>query len=597
MTYNIPPITNLKPASGKPWKLRAQGAEVDRFVDAVMQRHMLPEALARIVAGRDIPLDEVGHFLSPTLRDLLPDPSHLLDMDKALARIHTAIEAGETIAVFGDYDVDGATSTALLLRYFEVLGVPTLFHIPDRIEEGYGPNREAFESLKSQGAQLIITVDCGTVSYEPIKAACELGMDVIVVDHHIGAETLPDAHAVINPNRLDEVSDYGHLCAAGVVFLLLVGLNRTLRKAGYFTEERGEPDLRQWLDLVALGTVCDVVPLKTLNRAYVSQGLQILKQRRNAGLSALCDVARVNEEPNGYTLGFMLGPRINAGGRVGNASLGAQLLSGHDPEQAFSIAHELDQYNAERKAIEHSVLEEARAMAESQANQPMIMVAKEGWHPGVIGIVAGRLKEQFDRPAAVIAVDEKGEGKASARSVSGVDVGTAITRAKQEDLLLAGGGHAMAGGFSLDMAQFDALYTYFCEHLAGDIAQYQSTSSRSFDSFLSVSGASVDLIEEMESLGPFGMGCPAPKIVIPNARVVRRDILKEEHIRLKIVDDAAGQKEGYALTALAFRSVGTLMGDMLMNDQYHTLSLLGSLKINEWNGRVSPQLMIDDVAI
>ncbi len=591
-------LERYKPASGKGWKWRASGSDVESYMDAVSQRYAVESTLARIMAGRDITLEEVEHYLSPTLRHLLPNPMHLRDMDKAIARLVDAVRNKETIAVFGDYDVDGATSTSLLLRYFAMLGVPTLFHIPDRIEEGYGPNTDAFITLKDQGAHLIITVDCGTVSYEPIKEACRLGMDVIVVDHHIGGERLPDALAVINPNRLDESSDYGHLAAVGVTFLVLVALNRALRDAGLF-ESLGvaEPDLRQWLDLVALGTVCDVVPLTTLNRAYVSQGLRVLAQRQNTGLAALSDVSRLDHTPSAYSLGFMLGPRINAGGRVGKASLGTSLLSTEDAEEARHIAAQLDQYNQERKAIEASVLDEATRMAESQSNQPIIMVAKEGWHPGVIGIVAGRLKERFERPAAVIAIDEAGIGKASARSVTGVDVGSAITAATQEGLLLAGGGHAMAGGFSLEMNGFDALYDFFCARLSDAVALYQQEKSRKIDAALSVSGCSVELIEQIEALGPYGMGHPSPTFMIPKARIVRRDVLKEKHIRLKIIDDASGAREGSALTALAFNSVDGLLGDMLLSEHYQSLALVGSLQLNHWQDRISPQLLIDDAAI
>ena len=589
--------------TGTRWQALPLSVADERIALAIQQRFGLSDAVARLLVAREQTLESTENFLRPTLRASLPDPAHLLDMDKAVSRLVEASKKREIIAVFGDYDVDGATSTALLTRYFTHLGLTVLPYIPDRIEEGYGPNSEAFAKLKEQGAALIITVDCGTVSYAPIETACALGMDVIVVDHHIGGETLPDAVAVINPNRLDEQSECGNLAAVGVSFLLCIALNRALREQGYFTqsaddaenERPTEPALLEWLDMVALGTVCDVMQLTGLNRAYVHQGLNRLMTRQNIGLAALMDVAGLKEPPTASTFGFVLGPRINAGGRVGEASLGARLLSTHDAVEAEAIAEKLNDYNRERQAIEQSVLEQAMAMAESQANQPVIMLHHEGWHPGVIGIVAGRIKETYDKPTAIIAV-ENGIGKASARSVAGVNLGALITQARQEELLIAGGGHAMAAGFTIDMQHYENFYAYICMHLADQVAAYHATRIATVDMQLSVSGCTLEMINELAQLAPYGMGNPSPRIMIPRARIVRRDVLKDVHIRLKIVDDTNAKRQGAALTAMAFRAVGTSIGDAMLDTRLPHIHLLGELNANHWQDSITPQFIIRDAA-
>ena len=567
----------------------------ERLALTLSQKYDLPEIVARILAEKGIALDAVEPFLQPSLRTYLPDPHHLLDMEKAAVRLADAVIKGERLAVFGDYDVDGATSSALLKRFFAMLGNDVRIYIPDRIAEGYGPNAPAMQQLRAEGADIVITVDCGTVSYEPIKAANEAGLEVIVVDHHLGADALPEALAVINPNRLDDTSPHGHMAAVGVSFLLVVAINRALREKGFYQGKR-EPDLLSLLDLVALGTVCDVMQLVGINRAYVAQGLKVLAKRRNIGLAALADVAGVHEAPGVYHLGFVLGPRINAGGRVGEASLGARLLSCEDYEEARAIAERLNQFNLERKAIETMVQEDAVAQVEKQnmAEQPVIFAQGDGWHPGVIGIVAGRLKETYNRPVAVIAL-EGGVGKASARSISGVDLGAAITSAKAEGYLVAGGGHAMAAGFTVVAEKIPALHDFLNQRLAEDVKIYGARKTLDLQGVLSAAAATPELIQSLAMLGPFGMGNPEPRFVLANAQLVRVDRVGENHLRC-IVRDGRLANGGATVTAMAFRCVDTPLGDILQASQGKRLHLAGKLRLNVWQGVESVQFLIDDVS-
>ena len=578
-------IPSSATASGLAWHLRHEDA---RLVTAIAQQHGVSELLAGVLAGRGVTLDEVAHFLNPTLREHLPDPFHLCDMDRAVDRLQQAITRQETIAVFGDYDVDGATSTALLVRYVAALGQALIPYIPDRMKEGYGPTIAGFETLIARGAKLIVTVDCGTLADEPIAYAKSRGVDVIVLDHHLSSGALPLAYAIVNPNRVDETSPHRNLAAVGVTFLTLVALNQRLRADGFFADCR-EPNLLQSLDMVALGTVCDVMPLTGLNRALVAQGLKVMAARQNLGLTVLSDVARLEEAPNVYHLGFLLGPRINAGGRVGASHLGVSLLTAMDEEPAREIAAQLDFYNRERQAIVASVLEQALALAEAQANLPVILVAGEGWHQGVIGIVAGRLKERFQRPAAVIALEE-GRGKASARSVPGADMGAAVHAALAQGLLTAGGGHAMAAGFSLDTVQLPALHEFLIARMEGAVASYHEARVMKFDGYLSVSGATLETLDDLARGGPYGLGNPGPRFVIPQAQIVHRAVMKEKHLRLTLAD----QSGSHRLNAVAFQAVGQNIGELLM--QSNRLSLLGELKRNRWQGRDSVQFLIEDVA-
>lgn len=585
MTVSLDTIRSL---NGYSWQLRASD---ERSITALIQKLDIPEIVARVLNGRGVPVEEAEDFLHPTLRQLLPDPLHLLDMEKGAKRLAEAVIKGQNIVIFGDYDVDGATSSALLKNFFHMIGHPVGVYIPDRITEGYGPNSAALQQLRKDGAEIIITVDCGTMAFEPLQAAKACGLEVIVVDHHLGAETLPEAYAIINPNRLDETSPYRYLAAVGVCFLLTVAVKTALKTAGWFGS-RPEPDLLSLLDLVALGTVCDVVPLKGVNRAFVVQGLKILSKRQNTGLAALADVASLTEAPNTYHLGFVLGPRINAGGRVGKADLGSRLLSLKDYEAASRIAGHLDQFNKERKAIEALVLEEANAKADLlPPDTAMICVAGEGWHPGVIGIVASRLKDRFNKPTAVIALKE-GIGKASARSVYGVDFGSAVVSARGMDLLLAGGGHAMAAGFTVEETKIPALCAFLDGRFKADVAKLAGSRVLQLDGFLSVTSITPELLNNLEKAGPFGAGNPSPRFAMMECYVIRADILGGKHIRAII-----GSRGTNGIKAMAFNAVETEMGQLLLASKGRAIHVAGHAKINRWQGKESAEFMIDDVAV
>ncbi|MCD6034415.1 MAG: recJ [Rickettsiales bacterium] len=589
-------LNNLKPVNGVSWRLRNSD---ERLVLALSQRLDIPEIVAKVLAGRQVPLETAADFLEPTLKKLLPDPFHLLDMDKAAVRIVEAIQKREHIAVFGDYDVDGATSSALLKRFFQMIGHNITIYIPDRIKEGYGPNIPALLSLRKEGVSLVITVDCGTVSFEPLKAAKDAGLDVIVIDHHLGAPELPEAVAVVNPNRLDETSPHRHMAAVGVSFLLAVAVNARLREAGLTTAA----NLLSLLDLVALGTVCDVMPLTGINRAFVTQGLKILSARQNLGLRALCDIAKLDSAPTAYHLGFVLGPRINAGGRVGKSDLGAILLSTADSDVAFTIAPELDRLNLERKVLEEEVLAQAMEQGEAQdlTGQPLIFAQGKGWHPGVIGIIASRLKERFHKPAIVIAIDEKGIGKASARSVAGVDFGATVGQAKLEGLLLEGGGHAMAAGFSVEASRIPALVNFFATHFAKGVAAYQETRGLECDAILTTHGITPELAALIERAGPFGVGNPTPRFILAGCYLAGAEIVGKDHIRCFLGSEQrtgnkiASEKTG-SLKAMAFRAVGTPLGDFLLGTKGTSCHVVGQLRLNHWQGRTSAEFTVEDIA-
>lgn len=573
-------------ASGIPWVMRLAD---ERPAYAMAQQHGIPEIVARIVAARGVAPDDAPAYLRPSLKTSLPDPSHLRDMDKGVARMVEAIRRKEKIAVFGDYDVDGATSSALLMRYAQALGILLVPYIPDRMKEGYGPNIHAFDWLIDQGVSLILTVDCGTLAYAPILHAGQRQCDVVILDHHTAEAHLPEAFATINPNRLDETSEHRTLAAVGVTFLFLVALNRALRSIGFFHAGLREPDLLSMLDIVALGTVADVVPLKGLNRVLVAQGLKVMAGRQSTGLAALMDAARLDEKPGTYHLGYLLGPRINAGGRVGEAGLGLELLTTHDPIHAEELAKRLDIYNQERQAIEAGVLAQAMDKAEAQANQPVMLLSGEGWHPGVIGIVAGRIKEQWQRPAAVVAL-ENGIGKASARSIVGADFGAAVHSAHALGLIEAGGGHAMAAGFTVKQEKLDALHGFFNERMAGAVADYVAGRTLKLDGWLTCAGATLELLEEIEQAGPFGAGNPAPRFGLRHMQVVNVSVMKEKHLRLVLADPEGKGR----LNAVAFGVAGTALGEALATRK--RLHLAGCLKKNLWQGNTSVQFLIDDAA-
>jgi single-stranded-DNA-specific exonuclease len=576
--------------TGKRWQTRLKD---ERLATALAQRFELHDVVARVLAARDVQLDDAALFLNPTLKSTLPDPGHLLDMQAAVERLTRAIRDGETVGVLGDYDVDGATSSALIVNFFAVLGQTVPVYIPDRQNEGYGPNLPALLKLKEQGASVVITVDCGTTAYDPLEAAADAGIEIIVVDHHVAEPRLPAGALVINPNRADEDSPCGQLAAVGVTFLLLVALNRALRDAAWYDEAHPEPNLLSFLDLVALGTICDVVPLTGVNRALVTQGLKVLASRGKPGIAALADVAKVDKPLDAYHAGFVLGPRVNAGGRVGDSGLGVRLLTTQDTSEARAVAQLLDDYNSERKDIELGVQEAAMMQAEEQAknDKPFLLVAGIGWHPGVIGIVAGRLRERFDRPSCVVALSE-GIGKGSGRSVRGVALGPAVIAAQQAGLLVNGGGHNMAAGFTVEQEKLDELTDFLATHISRQLDGLTLTASMSFDGALSPAGATPDIIEMLDRAGPFGSGNPRPRFVFPQARIVDSGIVGKDHVRCILTGaDGTGR-----LKAIAFRSAATPLGRALLETRGLPLHVAGNLRVDEWQGRVSAQLFIDDVA-
>ncbi len=583
------PLEIARSVTGRRWVYRAGD---DRAGLMLAQRLNLPEVVGRLLAARGVGADAAEQFLNPTLRDALPDPSCLADMDRAVERLITAVRESEPIAIFGDYDVDGATSSALLARFFAAAGAPVRIYIPDRLREGYGPNAPALLRLRAEGIKVVITVDCGITAFDALSDAAQAELDVIVVDHHVAEPQLPDAAAVINPNRLDDTSGLGTLAAVGVSFLLAVALNRGLRDAGWYAQGRHqEPDLLQLLDLVALGTVCDVVRLEGLNRAFVSQGLRVMARRNNTGLAALADAARITEKPSEYHAGYILGPRVNAGGRVGEASLGARLLSTGDAGEAAELAAQLDGFNAERQAIEAEVLEEALAMVEVEnSDAPLVCVAGEGWHAGVIGIVASRLKEKYARPALVVGL-EGDTGKGSGRSVEGIDLGSVVIAARQAGLLVDGGGHKMAAGLTVERGQLDALKHFLNERIAAAVADEPITPTLNVDAHIRLAGATNDLLGSLQQIAPFGAGNPEPRFVLPSVRVAKADVVGKGHVRCILTDSGGGR-----LKAIAFRAVGEPLGEALLHTSGLALHLAGKLRADTWQGRDGVQFIIDDAA-
>ncbi len=584
-------LTVERSFSGLNWRPRLDD---DRAALVLAQRLGLPEIVGRALAARGIGPKDAELFLNPALKVQLPDPGHLKDMERGAGRIADAIEAGEGIAVFGDYDVDGATSSALLARFCRALGTEIETYIPDRIKEGYGPNRAAMLALGARGAKVIITVDCGVSAFEPLKAASDAGIDVVVVDHHVAEARLPEALAVINPNRLDDDSPHKQLAAVGVAFLLVVAVNRALRKRGFYSS-RPEPDLMGWLDLVALGTVCDQVPLTGVNRALVAQGLKVLARRTNPGLVALADVAGLDTRPEAWHLGFMLGPRINAGGRVGRPGLGAGLLACDDPAAAKGMAQELDAFNVERREIEALVLADALAQAEGGGGAgagDLVFVAGVGWHPGVIGIVASRIGERMRRPVCVVAIDGD-VAKGSGRSIAGIDLGAAVIAARQEGLLINGGGHAMAAGFTVARDRLGALEEYLGVRIAAQhVARGEEVGRTLFyDGAISVGGATTELVERIKALAPFGSGNSEPRFVLPSVTVAKAEIVGENHLRLFV----RGQ-DGGRIKAMAFRAADRPLGAALLQTGGAPVHLAGRLRIDDWQGRHDVEFLIDDAA-
>ena len=572
-------------AAGQPWKWRRSG-EPGLTLDGLVDELLLARGVMR---------DDLERHRKPTIRDFLPDPSCFQDMDKGAQRLSDAVQSGETVAIFGDYDVDGATSSALLVLLLRRLGVEPMVYIPDRLMEGYGPSGAALVQLKERGASLAVTVDCGAQAFEALQEAKDAGLDVIVVDHHQCATLLPVAFAIINPNRLDEGelgAAHGHLAAVGMAFLLGVALVRELRGRGFFAE-REEPKLIDLLDLVALGTVADVARLHTLNRAFVTQGLKVMAGRQSIGMSALAEAARLVRPPSCRDLGFALGPRINAGGRVGKSDLGVRLLTSTDPEEARTIALELDRLNEERRAIEMQVCDQAMEQADKLNGEPVLTIMGQGWHPGVIGIVAGRVKERYGRPAMVIAEMEDGTGKGSGRSIGGVDLGAAVLAAKDSGLLVAGGGHAMAAGLTLAPGGLEAFSRFISERLASDVARALDGRALLLDAILSPRGVAGELCDALEQAGPYGAGWPAPRVAAGPARLLKTGIVGDGHVRGLACGD-----DGRSFKWIAFRSAATELGQALLaspGDQRWWLA--GTIKRDEWNGGNAAEMHLEDAAI
>ena len=554
-----------------------------------------PDALIdQLLMARGCPREGLDAHRSPTIRGFMPDPSIFHDMDRAAERLADAVQAGEAVTIFGDYDVDGATSAALLIRLLGELGLRAGAYIPDRLLEGYGPSAGALVRLKDGGASLVVTVDCGALAFEALAAARAAGLDVIVVDHHKCMATLPQAFAIVNPNRLDESDDgalHGHLAAVGVAFLLGAALIRTLRARGWFSS-RAEPRLLDLLDLVALGTVADVASLRGLNRAFVAQGLKVMGNRRNIGMAALIEASRLKRAPTATDLGFALGPRINAGGRVGRADLGVRLLTTSDEGEARSIAAELNLLNEDRRAIELAVREEAEALIGAQGNRAVAIVSAQGWHPGVIGIVAGRLKERIGRPAIVIALDEAGMGKGSGRSVTGVDLGAAILAARDAGLIVAGGGHAMAAGLTVAADRIDALADFLDERLSADVARAGSDRALAVDTVVGPGGVTPALVEALEAGGPYGAGWPGPRVAAGRVRIVKADVVGQNHVRAIVSGE-----DGKPIKAMAFGALDNALGQALLGAGSHRrLWLAGRARIDDWGARPAAELHLDDAA-
>lgn len=561
-------------------------AERQRLAEALTQKARLSPLLASVLARAGVAPQDVPGYLAPAMRDLMPDPSTLLDMDAAAARIVQAVLTGQRVAIFADYDVDGACSAALLANWLGAFGINATLHVPDRLTDGYGPNVPAMTALAA-AHDLIVTVDCGTVADEAIAAA--QGTDVVVLDHHLGGDHLPPALAVVNPNRQDETSDLTGLCAAGIVFMTLVAANRTLRREG----RANVPDLMSGLDLVALATVADVAPLTGLNRAFVRQGLTVMARRARPGLAALADVARLDAAPAAYHLGFVLGPRINAGGRVGKSDLGVRLLTTADPAEAEAIAAQLDRLNSERRDIEARVRAAAQAQAEEHGTDgPLVWAAGRGWHPGVVGIVASRLKEQFNRPAVVIGLDEDGlTGSGSGRSVPGVDLGASIARLVGEGLLIKGGGHKMAAGLSVAADTLEPAMARLSDLLGNQGAGAPGPRDLAVDGMLQPAGATIDLIRSLEEAGPFGAAAPAPRVALADMRIVFAKRAGETHLRLTMADDANNRLE-----AICFGAYDSAIGPALEHHDGRRFHFAGYLDIDTWGGRPKPKLRISDAA-
>ena len=581
-----------KSIKGQRWVARLDD---QRLAHTIAEKNELPEILGRVMAARGVTSDEAEAFLNPTLRSLMPQPSAFMDMEKGAARLAEAIVKKEVIGIISDYDVDGVSSAAIMVRFLASVGHEANVYIPDRLTEGYGPSEKAVSTLKEQGTELLLTLDCGVMSHDPLAHAADLGLTTIIVDHHQAGLELPHAYAVINPNRQDDMSGQGHLCAAGVVMILIAAVNKQLRTLGHYNEQRTEPNMLQWLELVALATVCDVVPLKGLNRAYVTQGLRIMSRRENQGISALADIGGLKRRPDVYALGFILGPRINAAGRVGHAEEALALLTTNDKGEAYALARNLDDLNRKRQVIELRVVDEAIAQAEAAMGKDkrpsIVVVAADGWHPGVVGLAASRLKDRFTVPSLVLAMNTKtGLATGSGRSIAGVDLGKAVRLASEAGILTKGGGHAMAAGLTVPIEKLAELRQFLDEALSAEVENLRDP-SLAVDGALTASGATLDLIELLEQAGPYGSAHPSPMFVFPAHKVIYADQAGTDHVRCTLV-----ASDGTKLKAIAFRALNTELGELLLSERNHPIHIAGRLVADEWGAKRVPSLQIEDAA-
>ncbi len=564
----------------------------DETVSFLKDNFNLSEIVSKLIAIRNIKIDEVNLFLKPKIKNLLPNPFVLKDMEKAVNRTISAIKNNEKIGIFGDYDVDGATSTALLGNYFNDINQKIEIYIPDRKTEGYGPSIQGFQRLISDGSKLIFTVDCGTLSFDTIEFSQKKNTDVLVLDHHQSELSLPNAFSIVNPNRYDDNSNLNYLCAAGVCFMFLVGLNRKLREINWFSENKiNEPNLMNYLDLVSLGTVCDVVPLVGLNRALVSQGLETLKKKSNLGIKTLKNICGIETNLNTYHLGYIIGPRINAGGRVGKCSHGANLLISRDSKEIFKIASELETYNKERKLIENNMLKKIESSIVIDTNEPVIVLSGHNWHGGIIGIVAARIKEKYNKPTVIISV-EKGLGRASARSVVGFDIGTLIISAVQNNILKKGGGHKMAGGFSIEEEKIEEFKHFIINKFLKIKKNLIESDSLFFDSKISPSALNEQFFSEINSLSPFGPGNPEPRFVVENLELVKSTIVGERHIRSLL-----SAQDGSVVKSVTFNAIKTDLETYLLSKNQKKINIFGKLSLNEWKGQKNVEFIIDDISV
>lgn len=575
--------------SGKSWILKQFNQEDLNFIK---DNYSLDEITSKLLSIRKIKKEEINSFLNPLIKNFLPNPNILLDMEKATSRTFQTILNGDKIGIFGDYDVDGATSTALLGNYLSELNLNYEIYIPDRKKEGYGPSIKSFKELIEKGVKLIFTVDCGTLSFEAINFAKDNNIDVIVLDHHQSEVKLPEAFSIINPNRFDDNSDLKYLCAAGVAFIFLVSLNRELKKKDWFLKnDIKEPNLINYLDLVTLGTICDVVPLKGLNRAFVKQGLKIIKSKKNLGIKTLLDICKIETNPTIYHLGFMLGPRINAGGRVGKCSHGANLLLGKNPKNSFKLATELDQYNKERQILEKDLLQKILNETKDYSKDPVLILSGNNWHEGIIGIVAARLKDKFNKPVILISI-EGDTGKASARSIVGFDIGSIIISATQDNILLKGGGHKMAGGFSIKVQKIDEFKKFVFKKFTTINEDLSKEKPLFLDSIISPSAVNLEFFNKVSLLSPFGSGNPEPRFVIENVKTINGKIVGEKHIKSILVG-----KDGSSIKTIAFNAIGGDLGEYLLKKNNKLFNIAGKLSLNEWKGQSNVEFIIDDISV